>query len=301
MTTGPSADRLRAAGIAVAVGSGLAYAATTVAQRDLADAGLPPSTVLAVRFGLGGLLLFGLQAGRRASLRPAPGEGVHLAVLGGVLYATEATVFFVALRHGTAGAVTLLFYAWPALVTLTELVRGRVRPSARLGLAFGLSAAGTVVVVGTAGEVAITGFGVVLALAAAGLFATYVVLSDRWLHHTPPRTRAAWIGVTLAAGVLVGGTVTGDLERPSGGIALLVVGLCGAAAIGLFFEALPRIGATATSVALTSEPVGAVALGAVFLAEPVGAGQAVGGAAVLAAAVILALPVREELETAAGT
>jgi drug/metabolite transporter (DMT)-like permease len=54
-------------------------------------------------------------------------------------------------------------------------------------------------------------------------------------------------------------------------------------------------------VLLTLEAVFAIVLAAIFLDEGLGAAQALGGAAVLAAAVIISLtPVRPPIEAAAG-
>ncbi len=66
------------------------------------------------------------------------------------------------------------------------------------------------------------------------------------------------------------------------------------------FAALRRIGSARTSVLLTLEAVFAIVLAAVFLGEALGAIQAVGGACVLAGAVIISLsPLRPPVEGAA--
>ena len=85
------------------------------------------------------MLLLGLLAVRRRPCWPAPGERLAVFLLGAVGYAIESTFFFLALDRGTAAAVALLFYAYPAIVTLVELATGTARPSARLVGAIALS------------------------------------------------------------------------------------------------------------------------------------------------------------------
>jgi drug/metabolite transporter (DMT)-like permease len=65
------------------------------------------------------------------------------------------------------------------------------------------------------------------------------------------------------------------------------------------FAALRRLGSQRTSVLLTLEAVFAIVLSAIFLDEGLGAVQALGGVAVLAAALIISLtPLRPRIETA---
>ena len=81
---------------------------------------------------------------------------------------------------------------------------------------------------------------------------------------------------------------------------LLVYGGATASAFTFMFAALRRLGSQRTSVLLTLEAVFAIVLAAVFLGEGLGATQALGGAAVLAAAIIISLtPLRPPVETAA--
>ena len=83
--------------------------------------------------------------------------------------------------------------------------------------------------------------------------------------------------------------MTGGLEAPGGQwTQLLAYGAFTAAAFTLMFAALARLGARRTSVVMTLEAVFAVALATALLGEPLGLGQAVGGAAVLAATIVVA-------------
>lgn len=272
----------------LAVGSGVAYGTTTVLQRRLATAGVDAAEALTWRFGLAALLLGVVIGATGTARRPARGETLAVLVLGGVIYAAEAALFYAALGRGSAGAVTLVFYAYPAIVAAIEIVSGELRPDPTLAVALGAAAGGTALIVGTASEVAITPAGAALALAAATLYATYLVGARRFVRSTPPLTAAAWSSAALAATLGTVALWTGGLGTAGGRIPTLVgVGVAGAVAIGALFGALARIGAVPTAVVLNIEPVAAVVLGAALLSERITPPQLLGGGLVLAAAVLV--------------
>lgn len=279
-----------AGGAVFAVLAAFCYGLTILFSAFVADRGLPAPTALTVRFAVAGVLLGALLLALGRGLLPPAGERLRMAVVG-LVYAVESTFFFNALRHGTAGAVTLLFYAYPAFVVVTELLRGRLRPHRSVVVALALSVGGAAVVGAGGGEVTIGALGVVLALAAAVCFAVYVNVGAHLLRRTDSVTRAAWTSVGAAAGVGVLGAVTGGFRAPSGAelAALLANGAATAGAFALFFVALRRLGPSRTAVILTLEAVFGVALTALFLGEPVPALMVVGGVSVVAGAAVAAL------------
>src|SRR5688572_29435764 len=90
----------------------LQFGAVVILGRFLAGRDLSIPTVLSVRFALAGTFLAAALALSRKPLLPSSGEGVRLVLLGGLFYAAESALFFFALRHGTAAAVTLLFFTY---------------------------------------------------------------------------------------------------------------------------------------------------------------------------------------------
>ena len=58
---------------------------------------------------------------------PEPGERLRAAMLGMVGYVVHSTLVYLALAHGTAAAVAMVFYLYPAVVAVLELVL-RLRP-----------------------------------------------------------------------------------------------------------------------------------------------------------------------------
>ncbi len=76
---------------------------------------------------------------------------------------------------------------------------------------------------------------------------------------------------------------------PAGWLAIAFLALVSTVgAVGLFFEGMQRIGPTDAATVSTLEPVVAVSLAALFLGESIGPLAAAGGAAILAAVLVLA-------------
>jgi drug/metabolite transporter (DMT)-like permease len=274
--------------VLLALGSASAYGVTVVFGRDLAEAGLGAPTTLGIRFGIGSLVLFTVLLATGRSPVPARGERVAAFLLGAVGYAVESSFFFLGLERGTAAAVALLFYAFPAMVLGFEWVTGAVRMNRRLACGVALSMTGVIVVVATGGNVDISPTGVVFALLAALSFSIYLLASGRLVRRTDPVVNAAWVSGGASLSLLTRGLVTSSLRSPEGHLpALACNGLANAAAFGLMFAALQRIGPTRTAVVMTFEAFASAGLAAIFLGESLGPGQAVGGAAIIAGAVIV--------------
>ena len=275
-------------GAALALASATAYGVTVAIGRSLADSGLGPATALGFRFCVAAALLLGVQAARGRTLLPAPGDRVRVFLLGFVGYAVESTCFFLALERGTAAAVALLFYSYPAMVAVAELALGITRPSRPLLAGLVLAVVGTAAVAVTGGDVTIERTGIAFALAAAVSFTAYLLAGDRWGARTESLVKAAWVSGGAGLSIVLRGLVGGDLRSPGDDWAQLVAyAAANAFAFGLMFAALRRIGATRTAVVLTFEVVAAIVLAAVFLGERLELEQALGGFAVLAGAILV--------------
>jgi drug/metabolite transporter (DMT)-like permease len=275
-------------GVLMTAGGAVSYGVTVVIGRSLAGSNLPPETVLAGRFTTAALVLLVLLALTGRSLLPAPGERGRAFLLGAIGYSIESSLFYAGLQRGTAAAVALLFYSYPLLVTVIELARKVVRPTVRLfaALALGLAGSGTIVAAGS--DVSITTAGVVFTLTSATCFSVYLIVSNRLLVRSDALTSGAWTAMGAGLSLLARGAVLGSIHDPSGHWDSLVgTGFATAAAFGLMFAGLRRLGPTATSVVLTLEAFSAVVLAAIFLDEPLKALQLVGGLGVLAAGVLV--------------
>lgn len=284
-TAGRAPLAAETAGALLAVAGAVAYGVTVVVGRQMAERGVQPATALGVRFATAALLLAILLRLRRVPFVPERAELIRLGLLGAIGYTTESTFFYLSLQRGTAAACALLFYAYPAIVCLIELARGRERPNRSTLVALAIAITGTSLVVATGTRISISASGTAFALASAAVYAIYLLVGREFGRKSDSMRAAAWIAVGAATSSVVRGAFTGELSSPAEHVVPLVLyGAFTAAAFALTFAALRRIGAARTAVVMTLEAVTAVVLSALFLDETITAPQLIGGAAILVAA-----------------
>jgi len=282
------------------VAAAVSYGVTIVCNRELATRGFGPAASLSVRFALAGTLLLVVLAAARRPLLPAPGERWRALALGLVGYAVESVLFYSALERGTAAAVALLFYSYPAMVALLELLLpwrslrppalGRLQLDSRVAAALALSVGGTLLIVTADSRVSVTTTGVVFALTSAASFSVYLLASARATPRTDALTNGAWVAVGAAVSIVVFGALGGGggLRAPGASWWLMALnGTATAAAFTLLFAAVRRIGPSRTAIVMTMEAVSAVVLGALVLGERLTGRQALGGALVLGATLLV--------------
>lgn len=253
--------------------------------------GVSVSSMLAIRFAVAAMLLAGALLATRRPLLAARGERTGLTVLALCGYAVETSFFFSAAEHGTAAAVTLLFFTYPVFVTLGSWLLGRGAP-ARLTIVALTCAVGGAVVVATGGGLAIDGIGVVFALGAAFTYTGYLVGADAVLKRTNAMTSSMWVSAGASAGLFAYALAAGQWAAPGGwdaGWPIVGMGLASAGAFVALLAGLQRIGAVRTSIVASTEPLAAAFLGFAFLDERVTLGLVIGGALILAGAVIASI------------
>jgi drug/metabolite transporter (DMT)-like permease len=209
-------------GVLLAAAGAISYGVATTLGRDLASAGVDSATALGIRFTIAAAALAALLAIRRAPLLPRRGERVKIFLLGAIGYTLESTLFYLSLERGTAAACILLFYAYPAIVTAIDLVRGRERRIPGTVLALALSLGGTVTVIASSSNVSITTAGAALALGSALGYAIYLLVGREMGRRTDAMTAACWVAVGAAAATLLRGAATGTFGG-GGGHALELV------------------------------------------------------------------------------
>ena len=241
--------------------------------------------LLALRFVLAALLLvsFHLVSGR--SLRVLRAQMVRLLLLGGVGYAFEASLFFLALDRAPAGIVTLVFYSFPLWTAILTTTFGLDKFRLRLAIALALGAAGVISILSISGG---SLEGALLALGSSLAVAVYFLFAQILIKDVDPSVSATWtcIGAALSLGA-----ITPFFDRLVPAPALLDalgLGVATAIAFGLLYAAIARIGSARTSVAAMVEPVTTVILAAVFLGERITWRVALGAALVLSALPVLA-------------
>jgi drug/metabolite transporter (DMT)-like permease len=285
--------------------SAAAFGGMTVFGKLAYDAGVGVGDLLLVRFALAALVLAGIAAAMGA-LRGL-GRRVVVAglLLGGVGYATQAGLYFLALERMDASLLSLLLYTYPAMVTVAAIVLGREAPTGARLTAVAVATAGTALVLAGAGTGALDPLATALGIGAAVAYTTYILSGDRVVGDVPPLALSALVctgaTVTFAVISLAGGGPELAFGAEGWGWLTLIALVSTVGAIIAFFAGLARVGPSTAAILSTLEPPVTVALAAAVFGEALTGVQLLGGALVLAAVVGLNLSARPVRRTTAMT
>ena len=254
-------------------------------------AGDLPFPMLAIRFAGQSVLLFAVILLIGRPLLPTRGERLPLILAATIGYGTEAALFFSALNHGKAGAVTLLFYLYPVWVMLVTIALDRRSPGRGLWLALVLALGGSAIVIVGGGEVEVAPLGIVLALATSVAYTVYLITVDRTVRRTDPVTAAAWLGAGAATSNVVFAIAFNARELPDASSWPFLVGMAvfSAGAFAAMLGGLQRVGAVRNAIIGVMEPLAVAVLASFFLDEPITAPTAIGGVLILGGAIVATL------------
>jgi drug/metabolite transporter (DMT)-like permease len=254
-------------------------------------AGNLPFVMLAMRFGGQSiLLLIALRVFGRPFL-PDKGERLTVAIAGTIGYGSESAFYFSGLNHGSAAAVTLLFYLYPVWVMLATIALDRKAPPRMLFVALFLALAGSMLVVLGGGEAQIEPLGIILALCTSFAYTGYLIGTDRNVKRTDPLTAAAWLGVGASLANLTYAFAFDAVTLPSASSWWRIVAMAvfSAGAFAAMLAGLQLIGAVRNAIIGVMEPLTVAVLAFFFLDEPVTAPIVVGGMLILGGAVLAML------------
>jgi drug/metabolite transporter (DMT)-like permease len=302
-------------GPALCLVSAVCFGAMAIFGKFAYDAGVSPTTLLLVRFGLAAALLAALLALRPGLRRTASGSakgprrtasgvtagpdrsagyGRALVVavgLGAVGYATQASLYFSALTLMDASLLSLILYTYPVMVTVAAVLLGRERLTGRRAGALLAASAGTVLVLLGANGAGFHPLGALLAFGSALTYTVYILVSDSVVHRLPPVLLSALVMAGAAATLGVRGLATGGVGLTFGAagwfwlVCIAVVSTV--LAMLAFFAGLKRTGPSTAAILSTFEPVVTTALAALTLGETLGPVQLAGGILVLSCVVVL--------------
>jgi drug/metabolite transporter (DMT)-like permease len=284
---GYQTTRQKFSGILFIIISAASFGVMPVLARIAYEAKADPLTVLFLRFGIAAIVMFAILF---ASKTPLP-RGLlllELILLGAIAYVGESLAYFLALTYASPGLVALLLYVYPALVTTLSALFLKEHLTTMKIVALFLALSGTALTIQiTSGGKFV---GILLGIAAAVDYAIYIVLGSRIVKRSGSVGSTAVIIASTAAVYAVIAPVHG-LAFPvsvQGWFAIVAIALVSTVVSFLtFFAGLKRIGPTTASTLSTFEPIVAVALAAVVLGETITPVQALGGALILVAVVIL--------------
>jgi drug/metabolite transporter (DMT)-like permease len=272
--------------------SAACFGALAVFGKLAYDAGVSPGALLLVRFTLAaalmGLVLLVRPDLRRADPRPR-GRVVAVAVgLGAAGYATQAGLFFAALRLMDASLLSLILYTYPILVTVAAVLLGRDRLTPVRGAALVAASAGTLLVLLGAGGGSFHPLGALLGFGSAVVYTVYILVSDTVVDRLPPVVLSTLV-MTGAAGALGARALLTGVDLgfgPRGWLWLTCIAVVSTVVAMLtFFAGLRRTGPSTAAILATFEPVVTTALAALTLGELLTPLQFAGGLLVLSSVV----------------
>lgn len=250
--------------------------------------GIPLDSLLFLRFAIAGAVMAGWMLITRQAW-PRGRSLAGLALMGGVGYVGQSWCYFSALSHASAGLTALLLYLFPVIVTVLHAVLARrmLRPLRAAAVLVAL--AGTTLTI--SGNVEGQALGVAFGIAAALIYALYIIVGERVTAGIGaiPAATVIMLASAVSSALIVLGRGFAAPVTPTGWVAVLAIALvCTVVAITAFFAGLSRLGAPDASTLSTLEPLATIVLAAVFLGERISFTQMLGGTIILAAAIVLA-------------
>lgn len=288
----------RLAGNLAAMAGSVLFGGAVVATRSAGE-DVSPLVLAVLRFGQGGLILFGVLALFDATKLRLERRDLPLVVfLAGILFAVFPLLFNGALRLTTASRGAVMLATMPLWSVVFGRFFGREALTRRQGLGVVLSCAGVAVVFargGGGGSWSDAG-GNALMLLAAAAGALYAVFAKPLLRRYPAALLTAYT-MTLGAAMLlpfaVAAGFVGEARDLDGRTLLLVLYLgvlAGAGGYFLISYGLARLSPTQSTVYINLNPLVAAALGATLLDESLSASFALGFAIVVAGVVLTNWP-----------
>jgi drug/metabolite transporter (DMT)-like permease len=221
--------------------------------------------------------------------------------MGAIGYVGQSFAYFTAVSIISATATSLLLYTYPILVTLLAWLIFKERVSAQKLVALALACLGTLLVLRVTSAVLHPGSaaglgdlnpgGVAWALAAAIIYACYILAGARYTAGISPLFSSGVIISSAALTYAGWGTVTGELRLEMTPLGILWVTslalISTVVAITTFFAGLPHVGPSRAAIISTLEPTVTVFLAGLLLSERITLEQFFGGALILASIVAL--------------
>lgn len=255
--------------------------------------GALPLPLLAWRFLFAALVLGLISTAReRRALSVPPSDLWRFSALALTGYGAASICFFYALRFADASVVAVLLYAYPALVMIAGWLFFKERITWPRILAVAMTFAGCVLVVGLVGGGTHAAWqGVMLGLGAAVGYASFNLLSHRWL---PGRSQSTMMTYTFGIGGVAAGALAligGQSLAPTWDVSVwwllaAIVLVPTVAAVLLYMEGIRGLGPSQAAVISSLEPLFTMAFAWLLLHERLETLQVLGALLVLVGVVV---------------
>jgi drug/metabolite transporter (DMT)-like permease len=288
-------------GLALAVGSSLAFGLSGSLARGLFDTGWSPGAVVLARLAIGALVVLPLGIGSLAGRWHLMRQHAWLVVTYGALAVAGAQYcYFAAVQRMDVGPALLIEFTAPAAVVGWMWARHGQRPNRVTVAGAAVAAIGLVLVLDVVTGVNLDGIGVAWALAAMIGCATYFVVNGDDTIGLPPLALAAGglvvgaicLAVLGLTGVLPLAANTGDVRLADATVAWWTpVLLLGVVTAGVPYvagiAAGRRLGSRLVSFVSLLEVVAGVSFAWLLLDQVPESTQLIGGASILLGVVVV--------------
>lgn len=282
----PARSQQAARGVALSTSAAVAYGCSPVIVTFALDDGIDSTVLLLVRAILASLALWLLWAVVRRGAAEGGSRSLLLRAVGfgALVYALQVLLFTLALERIGASLAIMIFYSYPALIVLGSRLLGREQLTRRRVVAVALVIAGVVALAGGDGGGQLDALGLCLALGSAVACAVVTLGTASFVERLQPVQFAAALTSGTALAFVVPVVVTGTaLHVPDGAWPYVIALALIPSVLGTWLMALGvmHAGPSLAGLALTLEPVVAVAMAALLLDEALAPVQALGAALVL--------------------
>jgi len=226
-------------GVAFVLVSAFCFGLLPIFARLAYPQGVLVNELLLTRFVLAFVLIGIPLLLSRKLVRPGRKDLLILIGLGSIGYFLQSFLYFRAIVTISVSIASLILYTYPALVTLSAYLLGWEKASTNIVSSVVLSLSGLVLVANpifqawSAGEL--------LALGAAVSYTLYIVVSTRVLQNVRGEVAAFWVMGSAALSFAFYGAFTGTLRyrwTPEGWVWVVMLSICTAVAVTLFFRGL---------------------------------------------------------------
>jgi drug/metabolite transporter (DMT)-like permease len=270
-------------GLTLVALSTMAYGILPILGKVAYAAGVSVLPLLAWRYVIAAALIAILERGPRPPLR----ERVRLWAIGSV-FVFNSIAYFRALEEIPASVTALVLYTYPVIVALLAALVGVERLTWRALLAtLGAFGGCALTAGGSPAGAPLRPSGIAWALAAALVYASYIVLSSRFGSGVPARVLALHLAQAAAVICVALALADGGLALPGDPRGLLAVAGIGVVstvvAMTTFLAGMALVGPTRASVLSSLEVIVTLVLANVLLGERLGPWQWGGAALILGA------------------
>lgn len=278
-------------GILYASAAAVAFGTLAVFAKLAYEDGAELLPLLATRFVVAGTLLVLYHLVARRRLWPGRRDALRLMALGGLGYAAESALFFMAVERAPASVVSLVFFTYPVWTALFALATRMERYSHRVAASLLLGCAGVALIFSIRLESLV---GPLFALLSAISLAAYLLVVQVVTTRIAPSVAATWISLGALVSFSTATIVSGEALAPAAVDEAAALGVATAFAFVLLYRAIALIGSARVAVASMLEPVATIVLAALLLDEAITARVVLGAVLVVAALPILATAPRVE-------